>query len=722
MKKIILLFVAISSLCFLSKISNAQSPDWLWAKSVGGVYNEKVNSVAVDVSGNIYVAGDFTSDTLIFGSTTLTNASYDDFPDIFLAKYDANGNVLWAKSAGGKFGDEANSVAVDASGNIYVTGDFESPTITFDSTTLTNAGFNDIFLTKYDANGNVLWAKSAGGKFGDEANSVAVDASGNIYVAGNISTPTFTFDSITSTLEEDMFSDNIFLAKYDANGNVLWEKSVGGEGEDYASSVAVDVSGNIYVSGDFESGALTFGSTTLVNTSESHVDIFLAKYDANGNVLWAKSAGGKGDDEANSVAVDASGNIYVTGDFKSPTITFSSTTFSNPEVYSIVMNVWGYTYCKISNNADLFLAKYDANGNVLWAKSAGSKGDDVAKSVAVDASGNTYLVGYFSSHTLTFGSVTLTNADNAGPIDISVMSNANARVFRTNDIFLAKYDANGNVLWAKSAGGTDDVVQWAKSAGGTDDDVAQSVAVDVSGNTYVAGKFQSPTLTIGYDTLTNAGSFDIFLVKSGSDGDTGINDLSKSSNNSVSQNTYRNNINTPFKPDKQAADKNLIVLNEFLITENSVGYAYLGQTFKEVKNAYKNFKITRFSNSGAYYREYLISKNGIDYLSVSNSEYSDGYDTIYSITALSDKYSTKEGIHPKSTVGKLKSVYPAMMIRNSTMYCDYESCEPENSNIIYEFIDYGKGHVGNYDKSDGLSTDIFDTTRLITDIKVENHQ
>jgi len=458
MKKSIFLFAAISFLCFLSKISYAQTPDWLWAKSAGGTNWDEASSVAVDDSGNTYVAGLFQSTTITFGSDTLTNAGGGD---IFLVKYAPNGNVLWAKSAGGTIDDYPYSVAVDDSGNIYVAGFFESSTLSFGSTTLTNVGNNDIFLAKYAPNGNVLWAKRAGGTNWDEASSVAVDDSGNIYVAGYFYSPIITFGSITLMSAGNV---DIFLAKYDANGNVLWAKRAGGMSEDGAYSVAVDASGNIYMAGWFESLTITFGSTTLTNAGWEN--IFLAKYDANGNVLWAKRAGGTNHDWAASVAVDTSGNIYVAGSFNSSTITFGSDTLTNAGGY------------------DIFLAKYAPNGNVLWAKSAGGTSYDVVISVAVDASGNIYVAGYFKSPTLTLGSTTLTNASAWG----------------CADIFLAKYDTSGNVLWAKSAGGTYD-------------DSANSVVVETSGNVYVAGEFQSPTITFGSTTLTNAGGRNIFLAK-----------------------------------------------------------------------------------------------------------------------------------------------------------------------------------------------------------------
>jgi hypothetical protein len=511
MSKFFFLFIALLNINFI----NAQAPAWQWAKNAGGMLDDQANSVAVDGSGNSYVAGYFDSQTITFGSTTLTNANTDSTGDIFLAKYNASGSVIWAKNAGGTGDDGASSVAADGSGNIYVTGSFTSPTITFGSITLTNAGSstNDLFLAKYDASGNIIWAKSAGGAGDDGASSVAMDNSGNIYVAGGFTSPTITFGSTTLTI---VGTGDIFLVKYDANGNVLWAKNAGGiiNNSNYnnaATSVAIDASGNSYVAGYFSSPTITFGSTTLTNTNtdtlDYNSDIFLAKYDANGNVIWAKKAGGSGDedDDANSVAVDGSGNAYVVGFFDSNTITFDTTTLTN------------------TGNFDIFLVKYDANGNVIWAKGADSSGDDgLTFSVAVDGSGNSYVAGMFDSPSFTLGSNTLINAGDSN---------------YTFNMFLAKYDVNGNVLWAKSASET--------SEGISDRvDEASSISVDASGNSYVAGSFESLTITFGSYTLTNADTtcryVDIFVAKLGSN--TGINEFTNSLNIVVYPNPATNSL------------------------------------------------------------------------------------------------------------------------------------------------------------------------------------
>jgi len=508
MKKSILLF---SAICFICNISYSQAPEWIWAKSAIGSGDDQAQSIAVDASGNSYVAGGYASPTLTFGSSTLSNAFANNGNNaIFLTKYDANGNVLWAKSAGGLISDEIKSIAVDALGNIYVTGHF-CCTIIFDSDTLTNihTGNDDIFLAKYDSNGNVIWAKSAGGYGLDYSGFIALDTNGNAYWSGGFYGSNINFDTITLT---NIGYSNFFLAKYDANGNVKWAKNASGYAQT-ATSVAADVFGNIYLVGVFIGSYINFDSITLINhgyTNSYTNDIFFAKYDTNGNVLWAKSVGGIQRDIVNSVVVDYSANIYMTGSFNSSTITFDSTILTNAG----------------AGAEDIFLAKYDAYGNVLWAKSAGGINSDVANSIAVDALGNTYITGHFENHTLAFDSTIITNLTSDGH----------------TDIFLTKYDAGGNVLWAKSAGGISR-------------DIASSVAVNNLGNVYIGGYFFSPTPIFGNTTLINTDSagftFDIFIAKLNSS--VGINELSNQFNITISPNPTSDEI-TIIIPEKSTIE------------------------------------------------------------------------------------------------------------------------------------------------------------------------
>ena len=453
MKKTFLIVLLLLSCVFIF----AQLNPWLWATKAGGTAYDKGYSIAIDVSGNSYVTGYF-SGPATFGSTTLT--SYGDY-DIFVAKLDSSGNWLWAKNAGGTGFDEGWSIAVDASGNSYVTGYFNS-TVTFGSTTLESNGYDDIFVAKLDSRGKWLWAKKAGGTAYDKGYSIAIDASGNSYVTGYFQgTATFGSTTLTSSGSQD-----IFITKLDSSGNWLWAKNAGGTSENYGFSIAVDASGNSYVTGVFV-GTASFGSTTL--ESNGYDDIFVAKLNSSGDWLWAKNAGGSDDyDNGWSIAIDASGNSYVTGYFSGPA-TFGSTTLTS------------------NGDWDIFVAKLDMRGNLLWAKNAGGTSDDIGYDIAVDASGNSYVTGYFESTTATFGSTTLTSCGEY-------------------DIFIAKLDSRGDWLWAKNAGGTYR-------------DEGDGIAVDASGNSYVTGYFQgSATANATFGNINIYGSgeslnIDIFVTK-----------------------------------------------------------------------------------------------------------------------------------------------------------------------------------------------------------------
>jgi hypothetical protein len=230
-----------------------------------------------------------------FGTYTLTNRGSSSTADIYFAKYDAYGNLQWATSAGGSGTDNSWSIASDAGGNSYVTGSSTSPSITFYSAaptgpkiTLTNpaGGYAGYFSVKYDPNGNLVWAKNAKGS----ANGDGITLYGNnVYVTGTFNSSTI-FQSLTLKPISNPTVD-IFIVKYDAGGNVLWTKGAGGVSYDATQDAATDGSGNIFITGYFHSPTVTFGTITLTLGNTSDYDMFIAKYNATGNALWAKSAG-----------------------------------------------------------------------------------------------------------------------------------------------------------------------------------------------------------------------------------------------------------------------------------------------------------------------------------------------------------------------------------------------------------------------------------------------
>ncbi len=447
MKKVIFLFMFILTALWLA----AQAPDWLWVKQAGGSSSDSGRGITTDGSGNSYVVGNFEG-AAIFGTTTLSSSGDHD---IFIAKLDNNGNYLWAKKAGGTSNDSGIGIASDNSRNSYVTGYFFG-TATFGSTTLTSSGDYDIFIAKLDTNGNWLWAKQAGGTNWDDGWGIYTDSSGNSYVTGNFS-ETATFGTTTLTSNGDW---DIFIGKLDTNGNWLWAKKAGGTSDDIGRSITASSSGNSYVTGDF-TGTVTFGSTTLISSGIE--DTFIAKLDTNGNYLWAKKAGGSSSDFGSSIAIDSNGNCYVSGSFAFSAY-FGTTTLSNignfdvfiakldtsgnflwarqaggignDYVFGIATDssgnsfvsglfngtaTYGSTTFTSSGETDIFIAKLDTNGNYLWAKKAGGSSSDFGSSIATDSNGNSYVTGSFGGAS-TFGTATFdtTTLTSSGMFDIYI--------------------------------------------------------------------------------------------------------------------------------------------------------------------------------------------------------------------------------------------------------------------------------------------------------------
>jgi PKD repeat protein len=430
----------------------AQTSDWHWAVKAGGIMWEQSNGIAIDDAGNTYVVGHFYG-TTTFGNIQLTG-DYNN--EIFVAKMDSNGNWLWAKKAVGSNHEYARAIAVDNAGNVYISGNFQG-TCSFGYFQVNSYGDNDAFIAKLDNDGNWLWARNAGGTQADEGSSLAVDNSGNVYLAGwfynNI-----TFGNITLTPNANQ---DLFVAKLDTDGNWLWARRAGGAVSDNAASIRLDSAGNAYVTGYFTNTA-TFGTYTITGGGQWNQDIYAAKIDSLGNWLWASSAGGPSYDRSSGITVGSNGESYITGDFQGA-ITIGTTT----------LNCLG--------SADVFVAKLDSLGNWLWAKSAGGTSEDYGCAISVDTQNNPYVAGYFYG-TSTIGTTVLSSAGVA-------------------DVFVAKLDAEGN--W-----------QWANRGGGPSYDFCQSIAVDNNGSAYITGYFEN-NATFGVVNLINSYTSyqDIFVAK-----------------------------------------------------------------------------------------------------------------------------------------------------------------------------------------------------------------
>ncbi len=351
MKKILFAF---STLILFSLSTHGQS--WLWAKQATpgskSSFGEPLgdHTIQLDKSGNIYSVGYFV-DTLIFGYDTLKTRRYR-LIDAYLVKYSSNGNAIWAKQSLGYSETEGNSLAVDKMNNSYITGTFYDTTL-FGPYILPGLSTN-VFIAKYDSNGSLLWAHSGENTPEAWGNSVAVDDSGNTFITG------WFLDSVSFgifTLKSNIIQ--MFLVKYNPSGGVVWAKQTtkatsngGAEG----NTVIADHNGNIYIAGNF-GDTVIFSGDTLYNPEQ---DIFLTKYDRNGNVKWVKKGRSpKGNSLATPycLAYGGDNDIYLTGYFQDTLLIGSNKLIAYPYTEAFVakfdtdgQNIWAkQTYSLIHN-------------------------------------------------------------------------------------------------------------------------------------------------------------------------------------------------------------------------------------------------------------------------------------------------------------------------------------------------------------------------------------
>ncbi len=371
-------------------IKYAPNGDTLWVRRYNGPDNDydRASALALDGSGNLYVTG-YSGQSSVF-------PYYSDYATI---KYAPNGDILWVRRYNGPGNgiDGARASAVDGSGNLYVTGGSDA------DTGLYTDNF-DYATIKYAPNGDELWVRRYNGpdNGGDGASALALDGSGNVYVTGG------SWGSGTSS--------DYATIKYAPNGDTLWVRRYNGPGDsssnDGAYALAVDGSGNVYVTG------YSYGSDTSL-------DYATIKYAPNGDTLWVRRYNGPGNsyDQALALALDGSGNVYVTGGSDADTGLYT-------------------------DNIDYATIKYAPNGDTLWVRRYNGPGnlDDYAYALALDGSGNVYVTG------LSYGSGTY------------------------YDYATIKYAPNGDTLWAIRYNGT---------LNSTDE--ATALALDSAGNVYVTG-------------------------------------------------------------------------------------------------------------------------------------------------------------------------------------------------------------------------------------------
>ena len=536
-----------------------------WARPLGG----EVADMAVDSSGGAVVGGHF-SGTLKLGTTTLVSKGGSD---LFVARLDQTGKVLWAVGHGGSGDEQLRALALDSGGQVVLAGKFKGSS-SFGSAALTSKGSWDIFVARLDQAGKALWARSGGGSEYDLASGVGLDKAGNVYLTGDVTSPKWTGTSPvigTTTLNTGQF-----VARLSSSGGWGWVKGINGGFYSYFVDQATDPAGNTYVVGSLQ-GTLKAGSTSFHSTDS---EAYVLKVSPTGTFLWVNLAGNAATYSVTSaVAVDGAGNVFVSGMFMD-TVNFDAITLaSNNHSWDIFVArltaggkyQWvksaGSTGDKEGSNAiaadgaggvvitghigasssfgkvtlqpkggkDMFVASYDAAGQVAWAEVAGVGGDDQGQAVASNGAGLVAVAGAFDG-SITLGSTKLTAAGSGSFVAKILSDSACAKTPKCGDGEIhASEQCDGSAMGGKSCASLGFVggalkctaactmdsggcvkaqksLHWARGLGGTGHDNASAVAVDSTGNSYVAGVFQA-TAAFGSYLRTSKGNYDIFLTK-----------------------------------------------------------------------------------------------------------------------------------------------------------------------------------------------------------------
>lgn len=432
----VLTFGAGVMLSMVVTTGRATAQELEWATSASDTGNSVGLGIASDAAGHSYVTGYF-HDTATFGAgeaneTVLQAAS----TDVFVTKFAPDGSLIWAtKVGGGPFGI-GDGIAVDPDGNSYVTGYFQGMA-TFgqgeaNETVLRGGDSTDAFVAKFTQDGTLQWAARAGGA--NESFSfglgIAADPGGNSYVTGYFrGRSTFGAGEANETVLEAVSDSDVFVAKYAPDGKLVWATSAGGAKADLGFGIATDPLGNSYVAGYFTDSA-TLGegqaNETVLETAEAgeRLSGFVAKYARDGTLVWAKSAAVADFSAALGVAADPRGNSYVIGTFE------GMATFGAGEPNEAVLEA--------AADSDLFVAKYNRDGTLVWVTSAGGAGGSFGFSlgIATDHRGNSYVTGNFQGR-VSFG---------AGEANETVLEAVN-----DSDMFVGLYADDGTLAWAKNA-------------------------------------------------------------------------------------------------------------------------------------------------------------------------------------------------------------------------------------------------------------------------------
>lgn len=457
-----------------SSSARAQAPIYQWTKSFGGTKDEYVNSIVTDKTGNVYTTGSFEGTIDIDPGPSTKTIISNGASDIFISKQDSKGKLLWSKNMGGAANDAGYSVAVDTGGNVYVTGSFQMYADFGSSTPLYSSGSEDVFVVKYDPSGTLIWVKSIGGAYADYGRSLSVDTLGGLYITGKfMGSVDFDPNSNFVPLSSVTGSEDIFIVKWNQDGIFMWVKGIGAAGYDVGTAITSSPSGEVFATGVF-SGPVNFNPLSAAKFlySEGILDVYIVKYDKDGIFQWAKNFGSPDNDYSRGIAIDNKSNVYVTG-------YFSGVAIFDPLLVSKKLYATG--------GFDAFVCKMDKGGNLAWVNALGGIYSDFGYGISVDDNGNVYTTGSFESV-----------ADfNPASGTLNLVSNG------ASDIFISKLDGNGNAVWATNIGGSAD-------------DEGSAIFVHKNNDIYSAGDFRNSAdfnYEAAIDIMNSNGSADAYVHK-----------------------------------------------------------------------------------------------------------------------------------------------------------------------------------------------------------------
>jgi len=437
------------------------------------------SAMKTDSNGNVYVAGQFSAGTVDFDPTigvdnkTNTLGGYD----IFLTKMNADGTYGWTKTWGGTGNDASYNLAIDSSNNVYIVGEFLA-TVDFDpgvgNTSYTSAGSVDIFLSKFDTNGNFLSVKVMGSTSHDRGHGVVINGTGEIFIAGKFN-GTVDFDP-SSGVDNKLSAGNYdaYLTKFNADGTYGWTKTWGSTNRDTINDLQLGTDGSIYLAGVYGLTVDFDPSGSVDNqTSVGLDDPFLTKLNADGTYAWTKTWGSTLNDFSFNLRVNSSNNVYIIGSFQG-TVDFDPSGATN----SIVS----------AGLEDSYVSKFDANGNYIFTRTWGGSLMDEVLGITIDTGGNYFIGGFFN-----------------GTEDLDPTSGIDSRTSTgAYDMFVSMFDINDNYITSKTFGSGTETNWW-------DDQLYELHAyhgiLNIVGN-YVGTADFDPTS--GTDTKVAVGSGDFF--------------------------------------------------------------------------------------------------------------------------------------------------------------------------------------------------------------------